>query len=382
MTELNQNTPPSEKASVAVIPHKDKWDIIEILARPISAALTAFAIAAIGYLGNDAITKVNHKQQETRAMIAEREQDARLYTQLLSRREESESALRKDMFKQIMDGFFDEPKDIDLNNEQKNSDINNGISKKILRLEMLALNFGDSLSLGPLFSEMSKDIDRILKSSEGKIDNWKFHAAIHQKRIQGLARRVASEQLSTIVPKGEIITARIPFSRIVKPDSRKSEEWQYTWPYDYQAGEAEERPNSDLQKGDITRSITIQLRNANYAKKTVQVNLIIEDLDVDNPNKEPTEIDFTLDYFNFPLIDNTRLSDNERFAIVLEDFNRGEVVLKGVLFPGIYASQRDKPYLNEAIQDLKIQQVSIPKQDGTEDSNVEITQFDRQASGQ
>lgn len=360
MTEPNQNASPSDNSPGVVKSQKDKWDIIEILARPISAALTALAIATIGYFGNDAITKVNIKQEKTRAMIAEREQDARLYTQLLSRREDSESALRKDMFQQIMEGFFDEPGD-DVADDLKEVDINNGISKKILRLEMLALNFGDSLSIGPLFSEMSKDIDRILQTSKEKIDNWKFDAAKHQKRLQGLARRVAAAQLSTIIPKGQTITATIPFAQIEKPDSSTSEEWQYTWPDDYQTDDTEDRPNSDLQIGDITRSITIQLRNANYRKKTVRVNLIIVDLDEENANTEPTEIDFTLDYFNFPLIDNTRLSNNERFTIVLEEFNRGELILKGVLFPGVYASQRDKPYLNEAIQDLKIQQVSIAK---------------------
>lgn len=371
MTEPNQNASLSDNSPEVVTSQKDKWDIIEILARPISAALTALAIAAIGYFGNEAITMVNSKQEDTRAKIAEREQDARLYTQLLSRREESESALRKDMFQQIMEGFFDEPGDAA--DDLKEDDINNGISKKILRMEMLALNFGDSLSIGPLFSEMSKDIDRILKSSKEKIDNWKFDAAKHQKRLQGLARRVAAAQLSTIIPKGKTIKATIPFSQIEKPDSSTSDEWQYTWPDDYQTDDTEEMPNSDLLIGDITRSITIQLRNANYRKKTVQVNLIIVDLDEEYADLQPTEIDFTLNYFNFPLIDNTRLSNNERFAIVLEEFDRGEVILKCVLFPGVYASQRDKPYLNEAIQDLKIQQVSIQDSEESEasvDGNV------------
>lgn len=355
MAESIQNGAEADISPAVMAPRKDKWDIIEILARPISAALTALAIGAIGYYGNKAITEVNHKQQESRAKISEQEQDARLYTQLLSRREESESALRKDMFKQIMEGFFAEPKD---------DNINNGISKKILKLEMLALNFGDSLSLGPLFVEMSKDIDRILESNKDNIHNWKFAAAGHQKRLQGLARRVASAQLATIMPKGGTITATIPFTRIEKPESSSSEEWQYTWPDSYEASGSEEKPTGDLLIGDTTRSITIQLRNANYEMKTVQVNMIIQDLDEDYADKETTEIDFTLDFFNFPLIDNTRLSNNERFTIVLEEFNREELILKGILFPGIYASQRDKPYLNEAIQGLKTQQEIVLKEGG------------------
>jgi len=358
MTEPNQNASP-ENNNPAVTSSKDKWDIFEILVRPISAALTALAIAAIGYFGNEAITRVNNSQEETRARIADREQDARLYTQLLSSREESESALRKDMFQQIMDGFFDGPKENCTNIDKSGCDVNDEISKKILRMEMLALNFGDSLSLGPLFGEMSKDIERILKASHEEIDDWKFDAAIHQKRLQGLARRVAASQLSTIASKAETIKARIPFEKIEKNESIASEEWQYTWPVDHQAVDAEGRPDNELLIGKIARSITIQLRDANYRKKTVRVKLIIEDLDEESAADEPAEIEFSLDYFNFPLIDNTRLSNNERFAIVLEDFNRGELVLRGVLFPGVYASQRDKPYLNEAIQDLKIQQKSI-----------------------
>mgnify|MGYP001817249094 CR=1 FL=1 len=373
MTESNQKSSPENNAP-AVTASKDKWDIFEIVVRPISAAFTALAIAAIGWYGNQAITSANNIQEETRARIADREQDARLYTQLLSSREESESALRKDMFQQIMDGFFDGPKDSCTSVDKSGCDINDEISIKILRMEMLALNFGDSLSLGTLFGEMSKDIDRILEASHEEIDDWKFDAAIHQKRLQGLARRVASSQLSTIAPKAGTIKARIPFEKIEKTGSIASEEWQYTWPVDYQTDSAEGMPKNELLIGRVARSITIQLRDANYRKKTVRVKLIIEDLDEESAAKEPTEIEFSLDYFNFPLIDNTRLSDNERFAIVLEEFNRRQLVLKGVLFPGVYASQRDKPYLNEAIQDLKIQQKTIKNIDEqfTPDTGSEV----------
>ena len=68
---------------------------------------------------------------------------------------------------------------------------------------------------------------------------------------------------------------------------------------------------------------------------------------------------FTLDYFNFPLIDNTRLSHNHRFALILENFDEESIDVKGVLFPGLYASRRDKPFLNEAIQQLKDEQKSF-----------------------
>ena len=366
-----------DRAIMESKPSKDKWDIIEILARPISAMLTAITIALIGYIGQDTLTKINSQQENSRAKIAAEEQDARLYTQLLSSREAAESALRKDMFKEIMDGFF---MDIDIKDNAaefdpaKNAiDIENQISKKLLKLEMLALNVGDSLSLGPLFSEVSKDIERILKSHKDIFEDWIVASSTHRKRLHSLAKRVASAQLSTIAPKGEVITIRVPYENIEKQSANPNEEWQYTWPYDDKSYGATSNPlnvlphcrefNNSAEKCTPKRSITIQLRNASYKKKSVQINLIIESLDETKITEvEPTKINFKLDYFNFPLIDNTRLSNNERFAIILEDFDAGEVVLKGVLFPGVYASQRDKPYLNEAIQDLKIQKNLTKKQ--------------------
>jgi hypothetical protein len=39
--------------------------------------------------------------------------------------------------------------------------------------------------------------------------------------------------------------------------------------------------------------------------------------------------------------------------LIIEDFDHKTIELKGVLFPGVFASQRDKPFLNEAINELK-----------------------------
>ncbi len=369
-------------------PEKDKWDIISILARPISAIVTALAIAAIGYYGQQVVNNISARQEKARQQIAHQEQDARLYTQLLSRREESESALRKDMFKEIMTGFFSDlnvsdkkefnnsnsekvPKGSIISNDISNKVlkrdiINNIISKKILKLEMLALNFGDSLSLGPLFSELSKDIDRILEAN--KIKDWMDVSELHQKRLRSLAKRVASAQLATIIPKGKTFDIDIPYEKIKKPDSgAESEEWQFTWPYDLTK---ESRPENNMRLNEINRSLTIQMRNADFNNKAVSVKLLIEDLVEDTISyKGDTEITFTLDYFNFPLIDNTRLSDNERFAIVLEKFTWEKITIKCVLFDGVYASQRDKPFLNEAIHELKVQQNAEHQQNSSEVNN-------------
>ncbi len=146
---------------------------------------------------------------------------------------------------------------------------------------------------------------------------------------------------------------------------------KYTWPDDA-LGETRARRSADqadyqetgLGYGErelngVRRGFTIQFRNADLERRRVQVGVRISDLDPEKVQATDTNMEFTLDYFNFPLIDNTRLSHNHRFALILEKFDQESIDVKGVLFPGLYASQRDKPFLNEAIQQLKDQQKSF-----------------------
>jgi hypothetical protein len=359
MSPLSRNKPKKKKKTNQ---SRDKWDIIEILARPMSAVATAAAIAAIGYFGQKTLTQINAQEQRTLTELAAQEQNARLYTQLLSRREESESALRKDMFKAVLEKFF----------EKRNDDPDNiDLSKKLLKLEMLALNFGDSLSLGPLFSETARDIEIVAEANKEHDSNWKITASKYQKRLRSLARRVASVQLASINPKGKSIEFSVPVHRVEILPGGPSEEWQYTWPNDA-LGETRAQRGADqadyqetgLGYGErelngVRRGFTIQFRNADLERRRVQVEVRISDLDPEKVQATDTNMVFTLDYFNFPLIDNTRLSHNHRFALILEKFDQESIDVKGVLFPGLYASQRDKPFLNEAIQQLKDQQKSF-----------------------
>lgn len=360
--ETQENSNPPAAPAAAPKSKKDIWDKIEILSRPIIASLTAGVIATIGYFGQNTITE-----------LSSQEQNARLYTELLSRREEAESSLRKDMFKEIMSGFFT---DVDANNltsdqireggaDYKGDVIRNNLSKKILKLEMLALNFGDSLSIGPLFTELSSDIERVLKANHDAIDDWKTVAGPYQKRLRSLARRLASQQLATISSGSESsnkyeFTITVQTELVEVPDEDENPESKvFYW---LSEDDKEVIEGDKLKLDGVVRFFEIKLSNANLENYTVSVNIKILEVpqgdssDEDGTSEAPAivaDADFSLDFFNFPLIDNTRLSHNHRFALVIEEFDNNTIELKGVLFPGVYASQRDKPFLNEAIDDLK-----------------------------
>src|SRR6476646_9404694 len=95
---------------------KDFWDKVDVVLRPLNGLLTATAVALLGYYTSNIV-----RQQETR------DSNERVYTQLMSSREQADSSLRKDMFLSIMQSF-QQPQQVDLETE-------------MLNLEMLAYNF-------------------------------------------------------------------------------------------------------------------------------------------------------------------------------------------------------------------------------------------------
>jgi hypothetical protein len=85
---------------------------------------------------------------------------------------------------------------------------------------------------------------------------------------------------------------------------------------------------------------------------------ILVRLEVKAPEGQPdvpdTRATFNVGYFDFPVIDNTRLANGLRCAVTLTNFSKGAAAdLTTVCFPGEYASLKDRPYYDEVIQKLR-----------------------------
>lgn len=329
-----------EKVEAANIPHapsedkqrsRDKWDYIEILLRPASAFLTALTVALIGWFGQQALKdRVNadtdraNTAQAAETRRTEITQNYRLYSELLSKREDAESGLRKDMFSTILKEFFLVQNS---NNGQRD------VAKRLLKLEMLALNFGDALSLSPLFIELDKDIDNNSYPREtAKLDRTR-----DRQRLHSLARRVSQQQLSALSTGGKSWEFSIPIENL---KSGKS----FLWPYD------DNKQNShEVELEDVKRSYTFTFSQADEEYKTVVV-----ELEIQTAGKAIViEREFELNYFNFPMVDNTRLSDDQRFALIMTNFEDKAIHFAAICFPGKYSSQRDKPFLDDVIHRLQ-----------------------------
>ena len=298
---------------------RDFWDKIQIVMQPIGGLITALTIALVSYFGSDYL---NNKQNN--------DSKIRLYTELMSSREQSESALRKDMFNSILGTILKDSHSLDEN---------------ILQLELLAYNFHESLNLMPLFVYMDRQI-----ATEKNIRL----KAEYRKRLYKMAGDVISKQISSLEGAAARETMFITFpgdSIVYKPGL--SQELAMDW--------KDSKVFYDTVKAGNTvnvykRVVYLKAPSFNVDEKTVNVRLDIETSVNDRFINMVTQ-EFTIDYFQFPMIDNTRLSNDMRCAVVMRDFAYPDFIEVDILyFPGSHSSLKEKPYYDEVVKKLLMDQ--------------------------
>jgi hypothetical protein len=119
-----------------------------------------------------------------------------------------------------------------------------------------------------------------------------------------------------------------------------------------------------MESGDGSRhhrQFRLELINYLEATREVQVRLYVSQLlsqdecqraSLDLEGKREIDTNFTVGLFDFPMIDNTRLSAGERSAVSLTVVNPSVLSVALVYFPASRASLKDKPYYDEVIRDL------------------------------
>ncbi|MCP4255369.1 MAG: hypothetical protein GY775_18590 [Candidatus Scalindua sp.] len=352
---------------------RDRIDLIIKLASPL---MVGVLIAWAGYVS-----------ESTLGSISSREESARLITELQVKREQSETDLRRGVFDQALQSFF---KKSDEEGVLEEDDLKE-LSKQMLRLEMLSLNFGDSLSLSPLFNEFRRDLDDIFEND--KKVKVQVRVAELKKRLTSLAKRVASNQITSVVQHGGVsLTITIPLqglTLLTECDNWIHKDYGYKWPVDemrYLLGYEREAPDDSsvfkewqmlaedgsdkgiLEIDGKKRRIELHVTNVDRCNKNANVNIGIWPVDNDGePYKRPrdrtlleVERQFELDFFNFPMVDNTRLAQNQRFSLIMENFNIADpgfddssFDIAAVIFPAEYASVRDRPGMKEALELLQ-----------------------------
>jgi hypothetical protein len=302
------NSPPPIEVSAEVkrsIPVRDGWDKLQILVQPLGGLFTALAIAMLGFKSSEFLNR--------RQAI---ETNTRLYSELMSKREESESALRKDMFQTIIGSFVSAKGKGDLD-------------ASVLNLELLAYNFHESLNLKPLFLDLKRKIMQELAQPHSRAAGKEYEG--YMERLERVAREIGRKQVIVLEGVGK------KFDRSVDLSTDPS-------------GESLEPATLTLDS--LQATIGIDVLSVDRANKELEVALSVETPDPKLGRQTKTAT-FTVSYFDFPMIDNTRLVGGDRCAIVLNGFSAYSADLTVVLFPGAYASLKEKPYYSEVIESIR-----------------------------
>ena len=104
---------------------------------------------------------------------------------------------------------------------------------------------------------------------------------------------------------------------------------------------------ANLNLDEVEREFTVYVWDIDPVDQEVRVVL-----DIATPGQTRKEGEFSVGFFDFPMIDNTRLPGDQRCAVVLTDFEEDYAVIRGVFFPASHASIREKPYFQEMLDNL------------------------------
>jgi hypothetical protein len=233
----------------------------------------------------------------------------------MSKREEAESALRKDMFVSIIQSFLRSG--------------TSSLDERVLNLELLTYNFHESLNLKPLYIYLEKQIESSGDQRKKEYLDRLYRVATEISRKQMLVLEGAGRKMDRIIDLEEL---------------RKS-------PGGIPLEEA------SLTLNGITRTFSLFVIRAD--PQTRQINVRLEIKTADGGSTETSSADFWVGYFDFPMIDNTRLTNDQRAAIVLNAFEEGAVDITLAYFPGSYASLKEKASYQEVFNNLMKNKYSL-----------------------
>jgi hypothetical protein len=283
---------------------KDRWEKAKVILEPVGGLLTALAVAGLGYWGS--------KVLESRQAL---DSNTRLYADLMSKREESESALRKDMFNSIIGSFL------------QTGNNAGSVESQVLNLELLTENFHESLNLKPLFLHLEREVNKIQKPAEREE---------YMNRLEAVAREVTRKQMWVLEEAGKKFERRIDLDSLKKSPG------------------GIELDNDTLTVDRIKRDFRVFALEADLKTRNLKVRLEVRTVaDSTQGDIEPNVVEFWVGFFDFPMIDNVRLSQDQRCSVVLTEFEDESADISVLEFPGSHASLKEKPYFEEILHNLR-----------------------------
>jgi hypothetical protein len=313
---------------------KTGWDKAAIILQPVGGLLTAVAVAYVGILGSNYLDRNQAQEAAAREKSAAQDAKVKLYTELMSRREQSDTALREDMFKSIV-GTFLTPSTATL-------------EQKVFSLELLTYNFHESLELAPLFKHIRREVD------ESK-DPRKLE---YRSRLEKVARDVAEKQIEVLQESGTAVEREIHLQDVEDhPEGVRVFEKCFPLHAEDASKVAVDQPSATGKPGENPRCIWADVIKMDPKAHGLTIHLASR-----TPEGENLDHIFWVDFDDLPMVDSTRLSHDQRLAVTLRTFEKTTATLAFVYFPGSHAGLKDKPFYDDMLHQLELTPEAPPRQ--------------------
>lgn len=290
--------PPTEKPS--------RWSKAGGVLRDLATPLT---VAIVGLLASLYV----NKQQAFDA-------NQRAFAELVSQRESADTNLRIEMFKTVLDGF--------LKQDSEN------VPDQILKLEILAYNFNESLDLGPLFQDVFRRISNSTADDPNRARLTRVATDVVFKQVEALTFELGTWKDPPVIDFEELKANPAGIPNLINEVMRLR----------YDEPNAVHHPE---------RRFKVDIFGRDDRQRELIVHLVISPPGKVGPDETPeVDIRFNLGYFDFPAINNTRLSNGERCAVVVRNMDENSAKITLVYFPANRAGLKDRMYVEEVLDQM------------------------------
>jgi hypothetical protein len=291
----------------------------------------------------------------------ESENNLRVYTEMMGRREEADSTLRKDMFQSILSTFLN----------QSSITTDERLEEQILKLELLASNFHESIDLAPLFKHVRQHIP----------DDENAQNMERISRLEKVALEVKEREVTVLTDSGSIVrgdaelqglkdgtsSLRVPADRVaLKIDDQTAKKLEECRTQNLKCHDPRDNPVKRLCLVNVDgernyRQFLVEIIDHKPRLREARVRLYVsrpltasecERADLNLVTHREIDTTFWVGLFDFPMTDNTHLTHGERCAVTITMMTSDLVQLTLAYFPGSRASLKDKPYYDEMMHDL------------------------------
>jgi hypothetical protein len=261
-----------------------------------------------------ALAYLSHRYEATTAKNQAADARLRLYTELLTSREQADSGLRKDMFGKVLDTFM----------TKRDGDV----EQQLVELELLAANFQDSLNLSPLFRQLRRQIN--LQAPKEKADLM--------DRLETVANDVKARQIEALELVGAKMDGTVNFAQLSAGINAPVVDKELSF----------SDPGSDAGAGGSSGLHRRHFHVEVLEWDKDQHRLLVQ---VHDGSKQWV---IAVDPFDFPLVDYTRISNTERFTVAMTSYSDEYAQLKFLYFPSSRSGVSDKPYIDQVLASLRL----------------------------